>query len=128
MQYYDGAKADENKTRYKPIWKHDCTACVFIGGRGKWDIYVCPGNSIIERYGNEPWENCSGANFVTGGQFFHDYCDEKGHIHIPKDGIDNTNAAAVVLAEYALMCIERAQDIDGLVPPMTREPKTVRYG
>lgn len=94
--------------RNTPKYTHDCTACVFVGGLGQWDIYVCPHSSIIGRYGNDPHENCSGSAFVLGNE---DWCPaHHDHYNQPISEISWSNAAAVVLAQHAVREIQNAEN------------------
>jgi hypothetical protein len=42
-----------------PRYKHDCTACIFQGRSGEYDLYFCPasegdwGGTVLARYGND---------------------------------------------------------------------------
>lgn len=47
----------------RPIFKHDCDVCVFLGHRNGYDTYACPqmgAPTIVCRYGDE------GANYKSG--------------------------------------------------------------
>jgi alpha-D-ribose 1-methylphosphonate 5-triphosphate synthase subunit PhnG len=49
-------------------YKHDCSACLFVGEHGEYDVYVCPQNglpTIVARYGDEGSEYVSGDAGVT---------------------------------------------------------------
>lgn len=58
-----------------PQYKHDCSACTFIGHRDGFDVYVCPqlcGATILARCSDEPSDYHSGSEFIISGQFFLD--------------------------------------------------------
>lgn len=51
----------------KPVYQHDCDACVFLGtvlgdADYPYDLYACvgPSNTVIARYGNYGWQYQSG--------------------------------------------------------------------
>jgi hypothetical protein len=46
----------------KPLWKHDCSKCVFLQSYEKADLYYCQSEHdgvIVIRYSNEPSDNSS---------------------------------------------------------------------
>lgn len=89
------------KFRTKPIYKHDCKSCIFIGGGGKYDIYICPDTTVLARRSSAESDYHSGLEFVTDGTFFRDY---KG------DATDHelhwTNVAAAVLSQHVYMQLQ----------------------
>ena len=91
--------------RTTPKYEHDCDACVFVGGLGKWDVYVCPDNSVIGRYGNEPHENASGAGFVIGQEGWS--AAYRDGLNVKADDAHWTNVAAMVLSQYAIKQISQ---------------------
>jgi hypothetical protein len=49
----------------KPWYKHDCSACKFLGCHYEYDLYWCPQPmvnvpTVIARFGDEGWEYTSG--------------------------------------------------------------------
>lgn len=70
------------RTVSKPMFKHDCDSCIFLGNyiggvftdsteMDIYDLYYCPGDddnpihaTVIARYGNAGWEYQSGMNFA----------------------------------------------------------------
>jgi hypothetical protein len=52
----------------KPLFKHDCDCCTFLGNntRNDMDLYYCPQSgspTVIARYGDEGHEYMSGIVF-----------------------------------------------------------------
>jgi hypothetical protein len=48
-----------------PRYKHDCSACKFLGEYYEYDLYWCPQSAanrptVIARYGDEGWKYSSG--------------------------------------------------------------------
>jgi hypothetical protein len=56
----------------KPYYKHDCTACIFLGGcfyqSDRYDLYACRqdigGYTVIARWGSEGPDYTSGVSFA----------------------------------------------------------------
>jgi hypothetical protein len=50
----------------KPIFRHDCEACSFLGHYEEHDLYYCPGEpTVIARYGSEGPDYKSGLVFAN---------------------------------------------------------------
>ena len=54
--------------KMKPLFKHDCTECKFLGTFNGQDLYFCnqveAGSTVIARYGDEGSEYFSGMVFA----------------------------------------------------------------
>lgn len=53
----------------KPVFKHDCSFCIFLGRYDEQDLYACPQEAVwptvIARHGDELGEYNSGLPFIT---------------------------------------------------------------
>ena len=53
-----------------PCYEHNCSACVFLGRYGTYDLYACVPKekmtTVVARYDNEPSEYSSGIEFANG--------------------------------------------------------------
>ena len=54
--------------QFKPLYEHDCEACIYLGAHNSIDLYLCPheigGPTVIARYSSYPPDYTSGMCFA----------------------------------------------------------------